>query len=232
MQEVIAQVAIPNRTIGTSDMSTQEEVATRRTIAAWMKTVLAAHDWSSEEWARRADVTATTITRLIKDPVTASLPNTETLAKLARAAGSQPYFVGGTTGLQGYAVALADRTALIRYLKCDGRAQAAMVSNLAGEGPTVIVSVRPSARAIAVAITNDTLSARGVFPGDIVVVEPVDVLAPTDGSIVVAIVDEKIGAYVHQPPFLMPVTSSGAVDVVRIRDARIIGRGIHLIRKL
>lgn len=62
----------------------------RDRLAQWMRGVMDANDWSAEQWARRAGTTPTNITRFLADPKHASLPTTETLAKLCRVAGSQP----------------------------------------------------------------------------------------------------------------------------------------------
>jgi transcriptional regulator with XRE-family HTH domain len=64
----------------------------RQQIVEWMLAVMRERDWSAERWAALAGTSPTNITRLISGGE--SLPTTATLAKLARAAGSQPSLLG------------------------------------------------------------------------------------------------------------------------------------------
>ena len=58
---------------------------TREEITAWIRAVLKVTGWNPSRWAKAAGVSASTITRLLKDPE-CSLPNSRTLTKLRDAA--------------------------------------------------------------------------------------------------------------------------------------------------
>jgi hypothetical protein len=208
-------------------MDKKDEKLTRQAVIAWMKTVLATNEWSAEEWARRSNASATSITRLLKEPDTANLPSTDTLAKLARAAGSQPVFAGEAFGRIGNRVPLIDLPTLLRFLKSDVRVQIAMISKLKDEGPTTLVPYKTSVRALSMVVTADTFSGRGIYPGDTITVEPPDVIPCTPGSLVAAVVDNKLGVYLYQPPHLIPHPAGGPIEAVLIKDAKVWGRVIH-----
>ena len=76
---------------------------TRLALYEWMAAVLRDNRWTAAEWARRAGVTPTNVTRFLKDPEAASLPGAGTIGRLARAAGCQPRFVAGN-GADGWSV--------------------------------------------------------------------------------------------------------------------------------
>ena len=71
----------------------------RLSLHRWLKSVMEERDWTAAAWAKRADVTATNLTRFLKDPGTASMPSAETIGKLAFAAGSEPRFLSTNTPL-------------------------------------------------------------------------------------------------------------------------------------
>lgn len=60
-----------------------------------LQNVLASNGWSCEQWARRAGVAPTTLTRFINEQTT-HVPSTSTLLKLERAAGRP--LLGATAG--------------------------------------------------------------------------------------------------------------------------------------
>lgn len=64
----------------------------RRVVRAWMRGVLEDKGWSANEWAKSAGTSPTNVTRMLGP--SGSLPNVETLMKLARIAGSQPNLTG------------------------------------------------------------------------------------------------------------------------------------------
>lgn len=66
---------------------------TRNAVKVWMREVLQTHGWKPAEWARRAETSPTNITRFL-GPTSSLMPSVETLAKLCRAAGSQPNLAG------------------------------------------------------------------------------------------------------------------------------------------
>ena len=61
----------------------------RNAVRIWMRKVLQEKGWTAAEWARRAGTTPTNITRVLS-PTATIVPKGETIALLARAAGSQP----------------------------------------------------------------------------------------------------------------------------------------------
>jgi hypothetical protein len=72
------------------------EKQTRAQVRLWLQTVMLDRGWSAEEWARRADTSATNITRPLS-PGSKILPTVLTVARLARVAGSQPDLLAPVT---------------------------------------------------------------------------------------------------------------------------------------
>jgi len=66
-----------------------EDDPARRAIKVWMREVMTQKDWTAGQWAKRAGTTPTNITRFLS-PSASVMPSSSTLAKLSRAAGSQP----------------------------------------------------------------------------------------------------------------------------------------------
>lgn len=132
----------------------------REAIRAWMRATMEAKDWSAEHWARLSKTSATNITRFVRD-VNEYLPSTTTLMKLARVAGSSPDLASG-------AVKLAERR-----IRIEG-----------GDG-VVIPATGVSHRAGTHLVADSSLREIGVLAGDVVIWEPVDVIAPRAGALVI-----------------------------------------------
>ena len=56
---------------------------------AWVRRVLESKGWTAADWGRAADMNASSISRIL-DPKIKIVPSSETLARMAWAAGSQP----------------------------------------------------------------------------------------------------------------------------------------------
>src|SRR5262245_46541273 len=123
---------------GSKTMARKPGLETKLRIASWMRTVMEQRGWSADEWARRADTSATNITRLINDPKTASLPTSATVAKLSRVASSQPNLVDGQ-GIQALfeGVPLFNARQVERLIKSDKDMQKQLVRAALQEGPAI-----------------------------------------------------------------------------------------------
>jgi SOS-response transcriptional repressor LexA len=213
-------------------MARKPGLETKLRIASWMRTVMEQRGWSAEEWARRADTSATNITRILADPKTASLPTSATVAKLSRVASSQPNLVFDQATQKLFeGVPLFNARQVERFLKSDRDMQKQLVRASLEEGPAITTMYKPSPRAFAVRLDTDSLELRGLYKTDLVVVEPVDVVPPTNGSIIIAQVAGKLSAYLYQPPLLVPQSRSDN-QPIEIRSVAIIGRAVHLERPL
>src|SRR5690606_38619913 len=64
-----------------------KDVEINKIIRDWMTAVMKLRGWTARQWAIRADVDPTTITRIVRNPEKASTTSMQTLKKLADAAG-------------------------------------------------------------------------------------------------------------------------------------------------
>jgi SOS-response transcriptional repressor LexA len=209
-------------------VSTQDQI--QQSVRRWVRTVMHEQGWSAEEWARRAATTPTNITRILSTDK--SLPNADTLARLARVAGSQPDLVGtGDKGSPGRgSVPLLDRDQVMTLISKTGRERTAFLEGLRRELVNMQVLFRPSATGFAVRIETDSLRGRGLLKDDVVVVQPSDFSGEDHGTIATAVVRRRIGAWLWYPPLLVPAHESD--DPVPIKDAVILGRVLQLTRQL
>jgi transcriptional regulator with XRE-family HTH domain len=210
-------------------MTAVPDSALRKRLSVWMRAVLAERKWSAEEWAAQAQTSATNITRLLSGGN--SMPTAETLARLARAAGSEPSLIGKSRIVPTHSVPILAGNDLRRFMKGNRAMQTEIVEQALDTAPILTVLYKPSPRAIAVQIETDSMVARGVKPGDYIVVEPLDIVPAVNGALVVAEVHKKIGAYLFHPPFLLAQTMTASAPIP-IVDALIIGRAMHLERSL
>ncbi len=207
--------------------------ATRTAIVRWMRNVLEAQKWTAQEWARQADTSATNITRALgpRGP----MPTAATLAKLVAVAGSHPDFSGGKRDAQGmfFSVPLLHGPEVDKLVgKMGTETQEAWLTARALEGPVVATLYRPSDRAFAVRIDVASLTGRGIFPQDTVIVEPNDILPLEAGCIVVVRSEGQTGAYEYRPPYLLPHVNGTTMGPIMIDNATIVGRAVHLQRSL
>lgn len=206
---------------------------TRRAILRWMTGVMEAQGWSAGAWARLAEVTPTNITRFLRDPARGSVPSAETLGRLARVAGSEPRFLDETAYLAVARVPLLSVEQVQNFLELGRRAGEAFIAAALTGGARGIAMDRPaSRRAFALTIASSSLNAAGVLPDDCVVLEPLDVLAPLAGDVVVTVGDGTVCGYRFFPPHLLPVSTDPGCRPTPIDRANVAGVAVHITRCL
>ncbi|MBP2299029.1 XRE family transcriptional regulator [Azospirillum picis] len=206
---------------------------TRRAILRWMTGVMEARGWSAGGWARLAGVTATNLTRFLRDPVMGSLPSADTLARLARIAGSEPRF------LEDHAYGPVTRVPVLTleqahlFLDLGRKAgEEFLAGTLKAGAASVAMDSGTSRRAFALRIVSKSLDAAGVLPRDCVVLEPLDVLSPQPGDVVVTVGDGTICGYRFFPPHLMPVSTDPDCRPTAIDRAHVAGVAVQVVRAL
>ncbi|HET8727296.1 MAG TPA: XRE family transcriptional regulator [Alphaproteobacteria bacterium] len=205
----------------------------RNALYDWMSGVLRNNGWTAAEWARRAAVTPSNLTRFLRNPAIGSVPGTETIGRLAQAAGTEPRFVSGGLENRVWRVPLLGAEDLEPLLSMDRlEAQDYLRSVTQVSENCVLLAERPSLRAFAVRITSHHLNAGGVILDDRVVLEPPDLVPPRVGDLVVVLEDRSVCAYRFYPPYLVPVSTDSACVPMRSDDARVIGVGTHIVRPL
>ena len=214
------------------DHSAAIEEQIKQSVQRWVRTVMQQQSWSAEEWARQASTTATNITRILS-PDNTSLPNADTLGRLARAAGSQPDLIGKPlNGVQSElpSVPLLDHAQVLKLIQLTGKARAEFLQRAHKERPNMQILTRRSTTAYAFTLESDALRGRGLLKGDVLVVEPHDFSGHDVGGLAAAIVAGKLSAWLWYPPLLVP--SHEAEDPVAIKNAKILGRVLQLQRTL
>lgn len=206
---------------------------TRRAILRWMTGVMEAHGWSAGAWARLAGVTATNLTRFLRDPVNGSVPSAETLGRLARVAGSEPRFLDERAYPPVARVPVLSVAQVRAFLGLGRRAGEAFIAAALRDGGSSIAVDRPaSRRAFALTIASRSLNAAGVLPDDCVVLEPTDVLPPQAGDVVVTVGEGTVCGYRFFPPQLLPVSTDPDCRPTPIDDASVAGVAVHVVRSL
>ena len=190
---------------------TNDDKFTRNAVKVWMRQVLEQKGWTPSEWARRAATTPTNITRVLS-PVSEIIPTSATLAKLARAAGSQPNL--------GAFQRVAARTIPLKALH----------SMSLQDGLVTIAPFEMSEDAFAVKIQSDSMNMAGINVGDVVFCEPIHRVPPTTNRVVIAQRADGIGLigrYVD--PWLM-FQSTTAHNPCPLSELEIVGVCISSIR--
>ncbi len=206
---------------------------TRRALLRWMTGVMEAHDWSAGAWARAAGVTPTNLTRFLRDPVEGSMPGADTIGRLARAAGSEPRFLDGDTHPAACRVPLLDLDQVHALMALGQRAGEAYLAAALRDGSASVAVDRPaSRRAFALKIGSRSLNAAGVLPNDRVVLEPLDLLPPKPGDMVVTVSDRSVCGYRFFPPHLLPVSTDPDCGPTPLDDAHVAGVAVHVVRPL
>ncbi len=206
---------------------------TRRALLRWMTGVMEAHDWSAGAWARAAGVTPTNLTRFLRDPVEGSMPGADTIGRLARAAGSEPRFLDGDTPPAACRVPLLDLDQVHALMALGRRAGEAYLAAALRDGSASVAVDRPaSRRAFALKIGSRSLNAAGVLPNDRVVLEPLDLLPPKPGDVVITITDRFVCGYRFFPPHLLPVSTDPDCGPTPLDDAHVAGVAVHVVRPL
>lgn len=207
---------------------------TRRAILRWMTGVMEATGWSAGGWARAAGVTPTNLTRFLRDPADGSLPGADTLGRLARVAGSEPRFLDDGAFPPLHRVPLLTMEQAHTVLELGRRAAEAFLAAVLrdGSGGCVAVDRPASRRAFALKIGSRSLNAAGVLPDDRVVLEPIDIMPPRPGDVVVTVGQGSICGYRFFPPHLLPVSTDPDCAPTPIDDARVAGVAVHVVRPL
>ena len=199
----------------------QNDKKIRQTLVEWLRDVMRENDWSAEDWARHAGTSPTNLTRLLSRD-DASLPGTETLFKLSRAAGSQPDLIGLVSSPK-HTVPLFTLEQIIKMAH-------ALPVDPSIELPQVVTTSKRSKKAFAAKIETDTLNTRGLLAGDIVVIEPDEVVV--HGALVAVLHDETLKPLLYHPPFFMPQSSNAAHQPVPMDQAIMIGRIVQIVRDI
>lgn len=203
-------------------MSNDNSEAARNAVRVWMRDVMAQRQWTAAHWARLAETSPTNITRFLS-PGCRIIPSADTLAKLARIAGSQPN-LGFVPGAQRVAVRsvpvvregyLVDRNAALH-----------------GTNESVAVATSASEQAIAVLVESDSMNLAGILPGDVLVIEPVEVQPPSRGRIVAAVRNGEVCYGELQTPVIIPRSTNRSAGVFSVSDAEIVGVATQVIRRL
>ncbi|HYG90865.1 MAG TPA: helix-turn-helix transcriptional regulator [Azospirillum sp.] len=206
---------------------------TRRALLRWMTGVMEAHGWSAGAWARAAGVTPTNLTRFLRDPANGSIPSADTIGRLARAGGSEPRFLDDGAYPLVCRVPLLDLSQVHALLHLGRRGREAFIAAALRDGNTSVTVDRPaSRRAFALKIGSRSLNAAGVLPNDRVVLEPVDLLPPKPGDVVVTVSDDTVCGYRFFPPHLLPVSTDPDCGPTPVDDARVAGVAVHVVRRL
>lgn len=207
-------------------MSGENELRLR--LRGWMRETLDRHGWSADEWARRAGTSSTNLTRLLNGTGHCSLPNTETLAKLAKVANSQPKLID-TDRVPVYYLPVLDANDVETILGLGHTQQEDFLTSLKLEHTQVASVRRRSLRAFGVKIDTESMNAKGLLAGDVAIVEPADLVPPTNGALVAVLSEGLVGGYIYQPPFYLPASTLPFAPLM-MDAAELIGRIMQIER--
>lgn len=158
----------------------------RNAVREWMRKVLQEKGWTAAEWARRAGTTPTNITRVLS-PTATIVPKGETLALLARAAGSQPQLSP-----------LKDMTASVQvpFLSKDPAywyTSSQFWKWILNEThPKAQVDRNPQGPAFVMAVQDAGMEGRGLVEGDRILVVRVPISQLEEGDVVVGFLDGRL----------------------------------------
>lgn len=206
---------------------------TRKALYDWMAGILQDRGWTAAEWSRRAGVTPTNLTRFLRAPEIGSVPGAETIGRLARAAGSEPRFLDDGAAPAIWRVPLLGHDQLRMLLKVDGHGAVRFLEGMLRDGcDRVVIDSRPSPRAFALRITSRHLNAGGVIDRDQVVVEPMALVPPRTGDLVIVLDGSDVCGYRYYPPYLVPVSTDEGCVPMPCSAATVLGVGVHVRRDL
>jgi hypothetical protein len=194
----------------------------RNAVRVWMRQVMAERQWTAAHWAKLANTSPTNITRFLS-PGCRIVPSADTISKLAHVAGSQPN-LGFVPGVARVAVRVVPVVREGYLIMRDAAAH--------GTNETVAVASSVSEQAVAVLVESDSMSASGILPDDIVVIEPLEVQPVSKGRIVAAVYKGEVIYAEYQPPVLIPRSNNRTHRVVAVGDAEIVGVATQVIRRL
>ncbi len=208
-------------------------VDVRRALYRWMTGVMSERGWTAAAWAKAAGVTPTNLTRFLRDPDAASIPSAETLGRLSWAAGSEPRFLadGQPGGFHRVPLLSVEQARMAMRLE-RRRCRSYLAALLEEGGKSVLIDRQASARALALRITSSHMNAAGVIADDRIVLEPVDLLPPRTGDLVVTLEGDCCCGYRYFHPLLVPVSTDAACVPVSCENAAILGVAIYLVRPL
>lgn len=214
------------------DMNTDDPA--RRAIKVWMRDVMTQKNWTASQWARRAGTSPTNITRFLS-PTSSIMPSGNTIAKLARAAGSQPKLnpLHDLNPVKSWQVPIISAQILAGYPPADLWEQALIQMS----SHTIAVDGPIDGPAFVVDVPAVGMVGRGISPGDRILVEQVKSgkeLAP--GNVVLFYHDgtPKLGEW--QGQFIVFYPGHNGHDPlfspVRSSEVSLYGRVRRLIREL
>ena len=196
-------------------------------IRAWMRTVMDKRNWSAEHWARVAETSPTNITRFLKDST--HVPSTRTIAKLSRACGSMPEI-----GLKVLSPVPVEK--IVPLYSAKDAVSVLLLEKAPSKttGEKAISTMQTvSDDAFAVTVSSRRMELRGIAPQDIVTCEPVAVLKPQPGGVVLYAErdQEDFHLGVYREPYITH-HSSAAPEVLAIADANIVGIVVEVRRSI
>lgn len=209
-----------------------DDETARRAIKVWMKDVLSSRNWTASEWARRAGTSPTNITRFLS-PVSKLVPSGGTISKLARAAGSQPRLnpyvdVNATSAWQVALISAHTTAAFSPPLLWEH------VMNSAVPKQTISVDGPLDGPAFVTDVPAMGMSARGIVPGDRILVEQCRTKDLAPGNVVLFRHDgaAKIGEWQGSMILFYPATPEPGLVPLRSSEVEVYGRVRRLIREL
>lgn len=209
-----------------------DDPTVRRNIKVWMREVMASKGWTASTWARKAGTSPTNITRFLQ-PTATVLPSSDTLAKLAKVAGSQPKLgMISDTATPGWHLPYVTLPVISAYapmqlweIVMDGRSAFEMLTVDAPlDGPAVVTDV-----------FSMGMAARGIMPGDRIIVERILKKDVQPGHVVLFLHEgvAKIGEW--QPPLILfhPLgLGSAEFTPLRSAEVEVYGRVRRVVREL
>ncbi|UEM22520.1 XRE family transcriptional regulator [Skermanella mucosa] len=206
----------------------------RESLHRWLRSVMEERDWTAATWAKRADVTATNLTRFLKDPEGASLPSAETIGRLAFAAGSEPRFLSSNQpSTSSCRVPVLSHEQIRAVMDLPRAGAAAYLADALRRGSPCVLMDRPtSPRAFGLQINSLHMNAGGLLPQDQIVIEPVDHVPPRKGDMVITIDGTSLCAYRYYHPQLVPVSTDPHCCPMVIEGAEMVGVAILVVRPL
>ncbi|MEK9909140.1 MAG: helix-turn-helix domain-containing protein [Candidatus Thalassarchaeaceae archaeon] len=192
---------------------------TKSNLAAWMQQVMNENNWTAAEWARRAGVTATNITRFMRSQK--HMPSGHTIAALAGCVQLPPPLGKKRLRMEGRTVPVSR----------GGRSVAEIVELASKSDDKVVTLVPVGVDALAVEIETDRYSMGGILPGDVAIFEPMHVRDPNIGNIVAFLGGSGVEIGRYSPPLLLPHSTNPLHDPVKISDIDVLGVVVEVIRR-
>jgi len=186
-------------------------------LASWMNEVMSSNNWTTEEWARKAETSATNITRFLKE--LKYYPSGRTIDALAGCT-NIPVPIGGKSfHISGRSLRVIEPAL--------GKVEA-----LWEQSDEHVITLEPvSDGSFAVKLCSDRMSMAGMLPGDVIIVEPVKVVKPLPNDVVVYFTEDGVEAGRWHPPFLMPQSSAEDHLPVKLQSVHVLGVARQSIRR-